>query len=362
MSTSRVVAFWASLFLVFFTSLANAAEDGKIVRVGIRDVRPFIFLEDDHLPRGYSIDLWEAVSREANIDYRYLPSSGIGDTLQQMREGKIDMAIGAITITEQREIGFDFSYSHFHTGLGIMTPAGGGRRSFTESLVAFFTMDRQLKVSGFLLFLVVSAHAIWLIERKNGKSFHYKYLPGIFEGMYWSLVTASTVGYGDYVPKSRAGKMLASLIIIVSLPLFAVFVADISSFFTLSELKSSINSPQDLAGKRIGAVSGSTSEQYLTEEHLTIAKSYRNAAEMFADLGNGSLDAVVHDMPTLQYYAITDGKGKVSVVNDLFDKQDYGFLYPEHSRLKEPIDRALLKLTENGTVAEFHRKWFEAVK
>ncbi len=42
----------------------------------------------------------------------------------------------------------------------------------------------------------------------------------------------------------------------------------------------------------------------------------------------------------------------------MFNKQDYGFLYLEDSKLSEPVNIALLEFIEDGTVATIHRKWF----
>jgi polar amino acid transport system substrate-binding protein len=135
-----------------------------------------------------------------------------------------------------------------------------------------------------------------------------------------------------------------------------------SSFLRRRKLESNIKGPQDLAGKVIGADRGSTSEEYLTGANLAISGRYRNSAEMFADLDRGVLEAVVHDLPALHYHAGTEGKGKVKIVGKMFDKQDYGFLLPEDSPLKEPIDWALLRLMENGTIGAIHDKWFAAAE
>ena len=330
---------------------------GNELRVGIRDIKPFIFSEPGQEPRGYAIDLWKAITADLGLSHRFVPSLGIAETLEDMKNGKLDIAIGAITITENRESQFDFSHSHFHTGLGIMTPAQTNY-SFSAFWTSFFTRERVIKLGSFFAFLLLSAHVIWLAERRNQQSFHRNYFRGVLEGIYWSIVTASTVGYGDYIPKSRVGKLLAVLIIIVSLPMFAVFVANISSDITLHELRSYIEGPEDLAGKEVGVVKGSTSEEYMRRERLGRLHASPNAKDMYALLEQGQLDAVVHDLPTLQYYASTAGRGKVKVVGKMFNKQDYAFLLPENSRLKEQVDRTLLKLSENGTMAELDKKWF----
>ncbi len=347
----------ASMCIILLNTTASLAEPETKLRVGIREVIPFIFIDENQQPSGYSIDLWMAIADQLNLKYSFVPSTGISSTLQDMKDGKLDLAIGAITITEEREKLFDFSYSHFHTGLGIMT-RDNLEYSVAGLFSSFFTAGRLINIAGFFLFLLLSAHVIWLAEKKANCSFHCKYLPGIFEGIYWTIVTASTVGYGDYIPKSKLGKFLSVLIIIISLPLFGIFVADFTSDITLHKIRSNINGPKDLDGKLVGVVKGSTSDKYLTQEHLGILEEYVNEEELLSHLLEGGLDAVVLDLPTLQYYANTEGKGKVKIVGKMFNKQDYAFLYPEGSKLNETINRILLKLCENGTVSNIHKKWF----
>lgn len=330
------------------------------LRVGIREVHPFIFLQDGQEPRGYSIDLWKAIAAELHLDYRFIASQGIAHTLQEIEDGSLDLAIGAITITEAREQRFDFSHSYFHTGLGIMMPAGSSL-SLVALLASFFSGDRLTTIGLFVLFLLIAAHLIWLAERKQGHSFDHRYGRGLFEGIYWAVVTASSVGYGDFIPKTTRGKLLSILIIIVSLPLMAVVIASVASDITLHGLRGFIDGPQDLAGKHVGVVKGSTSEDYLQRARLGILESTTNSQELFERLELGSVDAIVHDAPTLHYYAFTTGRGKVKVANTLFNKQDYAILYPENSELKEPIDRVLLKLSENGRLAELYAHWFGEV-
>jgi len=49
-----------------------------------------------------------------------------------------------------------------------------------------------------------------------------------FEGTWWSLVTMSTVGYGDFVPQTGLGKALAASLIMSGICMFAMVTAVIS--------------------------------------------------------------------------------------------------------------------------------------
>lgn len=54
--------------------------------------------------------------------------------------------------------------------------------------------------------------------------------PGNF--FYWLLVTASTVGYGDFSPQTAGGKWIVALFVIpVGLSLFAVLVGNLATYF-----------------------------------------------------------------------------------------------------------------------------------
>lgn len=93
----------------------------------------------------------------------------------------------------------------------------------------------------------------------------------------------------------------------------------------------------------------------IAQEVVIPAKSIDQAYEK---LLKGEVNAVVFDSPIILYYARNKGAGKVSVVGPLFDLQYYGFLFPQGSELREPVNRALLKLRTNGIYDKLYSKWF----
>jgi voltage-gated potassium channel Kch len=56
-------------------------------------------------------------------------------------------------------------------------------------------------------------------------------IPDIATGIWWSLQTVTTVGYGDVVPSSIAGRATAALVMLVGLSFLAVTTAAVTNAF-----------------------------------------------------------------------------------------------------------------------------------
>ncbi|MFO1539902.1 MAG: potassium channel family protein [Chloroflexota bacterium] len=59
-------------------------------------------------------------------------------------------------------------------------------------------------------------------------------LATLADGLWWALVTVSTVGYGDIAPVTPAGRVLASVLIVVGVAIFAVGVAIVGRYIAES--------------------------------------------------------------------------------------------------------------------------------
>ena len=62
--------------------------------------------------------------------------------------------------------------------------------------------------------------------------FHTTVFENIFKAMYWSLITLTTVGYGDYVPSTEFGQVVAAACAVMGILVLALPIGVIASKFS----------------------------------------------------------------------------------------------------------------------------------
>lgn len=356
LSGMRPVVLAIAVLSIVQPHLTSGQTESPPLRVGISPFPPFAILGNPGTePKGFSVDLWKAVASRMGRKYEFVRSPGIADKLKKLESGQTDVAIGGISATEKREVVLDFTYPTFRTGLDILTRREHGIPIFAV-LKSMITGTKVGVAAGFLLMILIAGHLIWLAER--GKpSFSDKYIPGILEGVYWAVVTASTVGYGDKTPVKWAGRFLAMIVIVVSLPMFALFTADLASNLTLHQLRSNLQGPAELRDLSVGVVAGSTG-QTAAHEYGARLVPFDTLDDAIGALRDGRVEAVVHDAPALRYYVNQKDGSWAAVVGKTFKPQLYAFAVSEGSALREPLNRAILAVQEDGTLDNLTRKWF----
>ena len=58
--------------------------------------------------------------------------------------------------------------------------------------------------------------------------------PTVWSGLWWSVQTVTTVGYGDHVPANIGGKALAGVVMVFGIGFLSVITASISAAFVES--------------------------------------------------------------------------------------------------------------------------------
>ena len=202
---------------------------------------------------------------------------------------------------------------------------------------------------GFLRLLLIFAGLqvavgvlMWLLERKHNPHFQGSRASGVSSGLWWAVVTMATVGYGDKVPRTGAGRLLAMLWMLASLIILTTVTAAITSSLTVGRLEAKVSGSEDLGKLRVGTVKNTTSEAYLREMNLNF-RGYPSPAAGLAAIDAQEIDALVYDDPTLRALVETEYRTGIDVLPRTFRRQDYAFALPTGSLLREPINRILAR-------------------
>jgi ABC-type amino acid transport substrate-binding protein len=195
------------------------------------------------------------------------------------------------------------------------------------------------------------------LERRENPQFPRNYLPGLWQSIWWAVVTVTTVGYGDKTPRRAVGRLFGMVWILAGYFVFAYFTASVTTTATVRELHGTIDGPQDLFGKRVATVEKSTAAVYLKGQGIS-AELLENVDKAYHLLETGQVDAVVYDAPVLQHYAAKKGRGKVRVVGLVFQEKNYGMAFGVQSPYRDKVNVALLRLMEDGIYEQIRTKWF----
>jgi ABC-type amino acid transport substrate-binding protein len=136
-------------------------------------------------------------------------------------------------------------------------------------------------------------------------------------------------------------------------------------FFTGSQLlvkrESGIKSVADLAGKRVGAVQGTTNEKAIRE---VAPKSqvvvFQDHPTGFLALEQGKIEAYTTDGIILAgLRAKSPNAAAYEVVGDFFTSDPYSFILRENdSKWRDFVNHALMAVLEDGTYFKLYDKWF----
>ena len=120
-----------------------------------------------------------------------------------------------------------------------------------------------------------------------------------------------------------------------------------------------IHAADDLKGKTITAVKGSTNEALAKKLGAAQIVEAEYNADIFKNLEAGKADAVITDEPLAYYYLGYGGAEKAKTVATV--PSDDGFVIlmnKEDVKMQQDINGALKKVMENGVYDQLFHKWF----
>ena len=355
-------------FILLFSLYAQS----ETLKIGIKPSEPWVMYDqnvsdDNKKPIGFSIDLWNKIAQNLKVETEWVYYDSTSALIEASKKGEIDAAISAVTITSSREEVIDFSSSMYELGLQVMVDASKSSASVLELMGKEIKKMMSLETTlMFLLFLLITMHLRWFIDKRDSSSdlFSKNYGTGIIDSFWWGITMLIT---WETPPSKGFARVIDLMWHIVGILAVSILTAIVTSALTAQAIGGSIRSEKDLAGKFVAAVATDAPRKYVEKIGANVIP-VTTLDEGIALVQSGKAEALVHDGPRLVYLANKINKKEkkkvLMVAPFTFNPQNYGIVFPTGSKLKEQTDRALLKLREaNGLEKSFHSelkdKWLK---
>jgi polar amino acid transport system substrate-binding protein len=334
-----------SALMLFWLALPSWAAEpsGPLLRVGISEVPPFVIQEENGEWRGISVDLWQEIAAQAGYRFELQPMA-FQELLPSLEADKLDVVVGALTMTAEREARFDFTHPFYQTGLAIAVPREGEGGGW-HALRALLSWQFLSLVLGLAALLLLVGALVWLFERRrNQEQFGGSPAQGLGSSFWWAAVTMTTVGYGDKAPVTLGGRLIGLVWMFAGLIMVSTFTAAVTSTLTVGNLQGGIQGTDDLRRAHVATIDKTVSARYLENQRIRHS-DYPNLLGAMRAVQQGEADAVVYDLPILQYRNGELGQGGLRVLPGTFENQSYAFALASGSPYREQLSQAILRVT-----------------
>jgi polar amino acid transport system substrate-binding protein len=316
------------------------ASDARELVIGTKVAAPFAMKQADGTWRGISIDLWRRVADQMHLRYRFEETS-LSGLVDGVADDSLDAAVAALTVTGPRHRLVDFTQPFYGTGLGIAVKQDAGM-TWWPIITNVFSFRFLGAVAALFAGSVAVGLVLWLVERRHNEHFG-THRQGLGSSVWFSAaaMTQSAGAAGEKVPVTLLGRMLAIVWMVASVIVIASFTAALTSQLTLKQLHGTVQGEADLPSVRAGAIAGTETTDYLRRQHVAY-RTFADAEAGLSALKEGRIDALVYDRPLLLWLVRERYSDSLRVLNATFDPQYYAIALPQGSKLRLPIDLALL--------------------
>jgi polar amino acid transport system substrate-binding protein len=323
------------------------------IKVATKITPPLVDNKDNKL-QGYSIDIWNEVSKRNGIESEISIKSNVAEILTSVENGETEVGISAISQTSDREKKVDFSHPYLDAGLQVITP----KKAFS----AWDTFQKFINSSAFkilelgLVIILVTAHIYLFIKWRHKDLNHDGYFANLWDSIWYCSVGMITTSAGESKPRSRVGQFLGVIWLLMSLIIVTQFQAVITADLTINQIQDTIKTVSDLNGRSVGVLEKTTSQAFTDDNSITTEK-YTKISDLLNDVSSGKLDTALIDAPVAQYYTNHDGKETVNL-GPVLKKENYGIVFKLDGKLRKLVNESLLEMQQDGTLEDIRIKWF----
>ncbi|KAM7419611.1 hypothetical protein PAMA_016624 [Pampus argenteus] len=277
---------------------------------------------------------------------------------------KAVMAVGSLTINEERSEAIDFSVPFVETGISVMVSRSNGTVSPSAFLAIAVFLFEFVSPLGFNRNLAQG-------KDPHGPSFTI----GKAIWLLWGLVFNNSVPVQN--PKGTTSKFIVSVWAFFAVIFLASYTANLAAFMIQEEFVDQVTGLSDKKFQspysysppfRFGTVPNGSTERNIRKNypdmHQYMTKYHQSGVQdALVSLKTGKLDAFIYDAAVLNYMAGRDDGCKLVTIGSgyIFATTGYGIALQKGSYWKRLVDLAILGIIGDGEMEELEAQWLTGI-
>ncbi|KAM6957838.1 glutamate receptor ionotropic, NMDA 2A [Aplochiton taeniatus] len=343
--------------------------------------------------KGFCIDILKKIAKYVKFTYDlYLVTNGKhGKKINNVWNGMVGevvykkavMAVGSLTINEERSEVIDFSVPFVETGISVMVSRSNGTVSPSAFLEPF---SASVWVMMFVMLLLVTAMAVFMFEYISPLGFNRNlaqgrdphgpsFTMGKAVWLLWGLVFNNSVPVQN--PKGTTSKFIVSVWAFFAVIFLASYTANLAAFMIQEEFVDQVTGLSDNKFQnpyaysppfRFGTVPNGSTERNIRKNypdmHEYLVKYHQTGVvDALVSLKTGKLDAFIYDAAVLNYMAGRDEGCKLVTIGSgyIFATTGYGIALQKGSYWKRQVDLAILAIIGDGEMEELEAQWLTGI-
>ncbi|XP_076010743.1 glutamate receptor ionotropic, NMDA 2D [Genypterus blacodes] len=343
--------------------------------------------------KGFCIDILKRLAKIVGFTYDlYLVTNGKhGKKIDGVWNGMIgevvykraDMAIGSLTINEERSEVVDFSVPFVETGISVMVSRSNGTVSPSAFLEPY---SPAVWVMMFVMCLTVVAVTVFIFEFFSPVGYNRSLQTGKKAGgstftigksvwLLWAIVFNNSVPVEN--PRGTTSKIMVLIWAFFAVIFLASYTANLAAFMIQEEYIDTVSGLSDKKFQhpeeqypplKFGTVPNGSTEKNIRSNYpdmhqYMVKYNQRGVEDAILNLKTGKLDAFIYDAAVLNYMARKDEGCKVMTIGSgkVFATTGYGIALHKNSRWKRPLDLALLQLVGDDEIEMLERLWLSGI-
>ncbi|XP_052802118.1 glutamate receptor 4-like isoform X2 [Mya arenaria] len=291
------------------------------------------------------------------------------DIINQLKIGNASMAIGAFAVTAAREATISFSYTIISSSVSLLLRRPPDTVNYFQFLGPF-SWRLWLLIIGFVL---VVGFGLFFMARfdstQNGSSQRFDLKESI-----WYATTVLLQGSSEYSPQTTCMRTIVAFFWFCTLVINAAYTANLAAFLTLQQNDDRIKSVDHLARQikvKYGVLNNSDLMEFFKKsrddpyERMWTFMKLNEAVSILPERAFGVKSVLEKD----NYIYLDDGvinnymaqsNCELESIEQNFGVKHFSMGLPKGAPYRGDINRALLKLKEDGTLDRLRNKWWSS--